>query len=82
MTMNVLKSSIQSVTVFPRMASVTREASATLTPGEQVLVFDQLPATIIESSIQVKGAGKAVMGNVKVEKVLYKEESNLSHTEL
>ncbi|MDJ1468888.1 mucoidy inhibitor MuiA family protein [Cytophagaceae bacterium DM2B3-1] len=60
----ILTSSITTVTVFTDRASVTRTGQAELEAGEHTLIFDDLPG-IDENSIQVNGAGKATLGNVK-----------------
>ncbi len=46
---------IQSVVVFPRGASITRELAFELPAGESVLVVDNLPTGIDTSSIRVEG---------------------------
>lgn len=62
----VLDSSVVAVTVYQDRAEVTRKASITLEPGLHTLVFDLLPASIEEKSIQVNGEGaKATLSQVK-----------------
>ena len=79
--MQVVNSQVNSVTVFPNIATVTRVASAALETGENTLVFDQLPPTIVEKSVQLKGFGNATLGTVKIEKVPYVDEPNVSKGE-
>jgi uncharacterized protein (TIGR02231 family) len=59
-------SSIQAVTVFPSGAEITRVAKVKLAVGEQRIVFADLPAQAIGSSIRVEGksAGKFEIGAV------------------
>jgi uncharacterized protein (TIGR02231 family) len=80
--MQIVNSQINSVTVFPNIATITRVASATLEAGENLLVFDLLPPTVIEKSVQLKGFGNAVLGTVKFEKIPYVDEPNVSKNEL
>src|SRR5436190_6822949 len=80
--MQIVNSQINSVTVFPNIATITRVASATLEAGENHLVFDLLPPTVIEKSVQLKGFGNAVLGTVKFEKVPYVDEPNVTKSEL
>ncbi len=64
-------SAISAVTVFPRGAEVTRNAQLRLTPGEHVLVFNDLPAQAIAGSIRVEGrsTGRLEIGSVDTRKV-------------
>lgn len=64
-------SAISAVTVFPRGAEVTRAAQLKIAPGEHVLVFKDLPAQAIESSIRVEGrsTGRLDIGSVDTRKV-------------
>jgi uncharacterized protein (TIGR02231 family) len=48
---------ITAVTVYPDRALVTRSGSVTLDTGVQTVVFDNLPATLEEDSVRVKGSG-------------------------
>ncbi|MCU0352822.1 MAG: mucoidy inhibitor MuiA family protein [Cytophagales bacterium] len=61
----MLSSTVSSVTVFSDRAAVTRTATVELEAGEHTLIFDNLPPSIEQKSIQVNGIGKAVLGNVK-----------------
>jgi uncharacterized protein (TIGR02231 family) len=80
--MQIVNSQINSVTVFPNIATITRVASATLEAGENLLVFDLLPPTVIEKSVQLKGFGNAVLGTVKFERVPFVDEPNVTKSEL
>lgn len=80
--MKSLTSRIQSVTVFPSIAAITRVGTISLTKGESIVSFDRLPETLTEKSVQVKGFGKAVMGNVKIEKMFYGDESDAKKKEV
>ena len=70
----IVTSTITSVTVFQDRAEVTRVAQIDLEAGAHVLVFDQLPASIEDKSIQVSGAGIAtVLNQIKFETEHYEE---------
>jgi len=62
----VASSSIDSVTVFPSGAEVTRRAKVKIAAGEGRIVFPDLPAQAIAGSIRVEGksAGKLEIGSV------------------
>jgi len=62
----VATSSIDSVTVFPSGAEVTRRAKVKIGAGEGRIVFPDLPAQAIAGSIRVEGksAGKLEIGSV------------------
>lgn len=68
----ILSSFISSVTVFADRAAITRTGSAELEAGEQTLIFDDLPASIEQNSLQVSGTGNAVLGNVQFQ-IAYEE---------
>lgn len=59
-------STIDSVTVFPQGAEITRIAKLKLAAGEQRLVFPDLPAQAMPGSIRVEGksTGKLEIGSV------------------
>ena len=63
--MTIVDSKINAVTVFTDRAQITREATVELEQGEHTLVFDKLPQSLIQQSIQVNGTGNAVLTNVK-----------------
>jgi uncharacterized protein (TIGR02231 family) len=52
-------SRISAVTVYRDRAVITRTASAQLTAGEQVLSFENLPAALVDQSLQAAGRGVA-----------------------
>lgn len=60
------QSVIETVTVFPSGAEITRIAKVKLMAGEQRIVFPDLPAQAIAGSIRVEGksAGKLEIGSV------------------
>ena len=60
------QSKITAVVVFPSGAEVTRTAKVKIEPGEHTLVFADLPAQAIASSIRVEGrsSGKLEIGSV------------------
>lgn len=51
----VLKSAVASVTVYTDRAAVTRLGQASLQPGNYLLVFNNLPASIADQSVRVSG---------------------------
>ncbi len=61
----ILPSVISAVTVFTDRAAITRTATTELEAGEHTLIFDDLPASIEQKSIQTHGLGNAILGNVK-----------------
>lgn len=63
--MQILESSISSVTVFSDRAEVTRTSALELTAGEHTVVFDMLPDKIEQKSVQVGGVGDAILSSVK-----------------
>lgn len=71
--MQILESTISSVTVFSDRAEVTRIAELELAPGEHVVMFDKLPDKIEQKSIQVGGEGDAVLSSVKFKVEHYEE---------
>jgi uncharacterized protein (TIGR02231 family) len=62
MTITEVDSVVLSVTVYQGRAMITREAKARLDAGDHTLVFPGLPADLERDSLQVKGAGEAVLG--------------------
>src|SRR5580765_2110665 len=52
-------SRISAVTVYRDRAVITRSASAQLVAGEHVLSFENLPATLVDQSLQASGRGFA-----------------------
>ena len=71
--MQILESTISSVTVFSDRAEVTRTATLELVPGEHIVRFDRLPDKIEQKSIQVGGEGDAVLSSVKFKVEHYEE---------
>lgn len=63
--METLISQVALVTVFPNRAQVMRTAQKELPAGEHWLVFDNLPASIDQKSVQVNGVGKAIISKVQ-----------------
>jgi len=64
-------STITAVTVFSRGAEVTRTALLKIEQGEHVIVFKDLPAQAIESSIRIEGrsTGRLDIGSVDTRRV-------------
>ncbi|MGB0929909.1 MAG: mucoidy inhibitor MuiA family protein [Chitinophagales bacterium] len=65
--MQTLSSKITQITVFSDRAQVTRIAKTTIEAGNQTLVFAELPERIEANSLQVTGAGNALLKDVKLE---------------
>lgn len=72
-----VNSKITKVTVFLQGAQVTRETEVSLEKGITYLVFDNVPATIEEKSIQLSGANQVNLLSV-VHKVNYLDEASYS----
>ena len=64
-------SSVTAVTVYLDRALVTRTISQHLSRGEHTLVFDNLPETIDQNSVQANGEGNAILRDVKLKKEFY-----------
>ena len=54
-----VSSAISAVTVYLDRAVVTRTAALDLSPGTQEIVFANLPAALVDQSLQVSGRGSA-----------------------
>ncbi len=63
-----LPSSITEVTVYADRAEVTRVAKKSLSVGEQVVAFKDLPPQIDQNSIQVNGTGPAILQDIRFER--------------
>ncbi|MCK5051238.1 MAG: mucoidy inhibitor MuiA family protein [Candidatus Cloacimonetes bacterium] len=63
-SLNAVESKITSVTVYSDRAQITRSATIYLTKGEHKILFDELPQSIIQNSIQADGKGNAVLRDV------------------
>jgi uncharacterized protein (TIGR02231 family) len=64
----VLPSAVASVTVYNDRAAVTRVGQVSLQPGNYLLVFNNLPASIVDQSVHVSGeAAGAKILDVHVE---------------
>ncbi|AMD50339.1 hypothetical protein F783_017435 [Bordetella holmesii F627] len=73
-----LSSTIDAVTVYQDRAVVARHASVDLPAGEHELVFDKLPATLQDNSVQIaaKSKGQATLLDVRTGSALTAENSN------
>lgn len=74
MTVTEVDSVVRSVTVYQGRAMITREASASLAAGDHSLVFPDLPSDLDRESLQVKGAGEAVLGECVFETEYFEED--------
>ena len=81
-SMNMLTSQVALVTVFPNRAQITRTATIDLPAGEHWLVFDNLPASIDQKSVQVNGAGKAIITKVQFQQVFPEPPSDTQYKAL
>jgi uncharacterized protein (TIGR02231 family) len=61
------KSAISSITIYPDRATIVRGADLSLTVGTHSIVFDNLPVTLIPSSLRVSGKGMAVVKVVGID---------------
>ena len=68
---NEIPSKVSSVTVYSDRALVTRISDLALNVGTKSCTFTKLPASLIESSVRIKGAGTALVriGDVDVRNV-------------
>lgn len=74
--MKILESQVALVTVFPNRAQITRTAIASLPAGEHWLVFDNLPASIDQKSVQVNGRGSAIITKVQFQQTFHEPPSD------
>ena len=74
--MNILDSKITKVTVFNDRAQITRVAETEAVKGENIFRFEELPESIEENSIQVKGLGKVLLKEIKYKDIYYEEVQN------
>lgn len=70
-SIKVVDSKITKVTVFNDRAQVTRSSSILLVKGEHILVFDFLPDSIDEKSIQVISTKGVILKDVRFNKIFY-----------
>src|SRR5579859_6037944 len=79
-----VESHITDVTVYPDRAQVTRAAEINIDPGETRLLFDKLPATLADDSIQAAGkaATQVVIGDVAVNTVVHEQAHDARAEEL
>jgi len=63
-SLTAVESKITSVTVYSDRAQVTRSATTYLTKGEYKILFDELPQSIEQNSIQANGKGSAILRDV------------------
>ena len=63
-SLNAVESKITSVTVYADRAQITRSATTYLTKGEHKILFEELPQSIEQNSIQANGKGNAILRDV------------------
>jgi uncharacterized protein (TIGR02231 family) len=80
----IVTSRFDEVTVYRDRALITRIARSELTPGEHRLVFEPLPAGLVNQSVQVRGEGTArvTMLGVETEQAFPGEPSQVRVREL
>lgn len=61
----IIKSKIESVTVFTSGAQISRAASVTVNPGNTTLIFESLEPSIDARSIQASGNGSFIIMDVQ-----------------
>ena len=66
-----VKSLIDTVTVFPSGAQITRNTQLSLEPGEHTIILKDLPREALPDSIQISGKsdGKLEIGSVDIKKI-------------
>lgn len=79
-----VESHITDVTVYPDRAQVTRAADVNINPGETRVLFDKLPATLANDSIQAAGkaATQVVIGDVAVNTVVHEQAQDAKTQEM
>ncbi len=80
--MTTLDSQITEVTVFTDRAQVTRTASLKLAKGEHVLVFESLPESLEQNSVQVNGEGNAILQDVRFKVEYFSQDPDEASTAL
>jgi len=68
-----LSSKIIDITVYADRAMIVREANTSLSKGEHKLLFDDLPESIEQNSIQVTGKGSAILSDIKFKREHFEE---------
>jgi len=68
-----ISSDVSAVTVYTDRALVTRTAGFTTEEGEHKYIFDNLPDSIEQKSIQVSGTGEAMLRDVKFSEVYFSD---------
>ncbi len=63
-SLNAVESNITSVTVYADRAQITRSATTYFTKGEHKILFEELPQSIEQNSIQANGKGNAILRDV------------------
>ncbi len=63
------ESRIDSVTVYPDRAEITRTIEVTLPQGKSTVALAGLPASLIPDSVRVRGAGATRIGSVETRKI-------------
>ena len=82
--MVTMDTSVESVTVYPDRARVTRRGSLELEAGSHRIVIDNLPAAIVPESLRVSGRGSAGarLLSVRSERVFLKHPAEVRTAEL
>jgi uncharacterized protein (TIGR02231 family) len=57
---------IVAVTVYPRQARITRRGRAVVPAGNQTVVVNGLPATLVEDSVRARGRGSARVTGIDI----------------
>ena len=74
MIVTEVDSVVRYVTVYQGRAMITRQAEASLKAGDHMLAFADLPSDLDRDSLQVKGAGEAVLGECTFETEYFEED--------
>ncbi len=69
-------SHVDSVTVYPQGADVSRLAKVDVPKGETVLLFDDLPDSVDPQSVRVEGVGAVEITSVDTKKITSPENGN------
>jgi uncharacterized protein (TIGR02231 family) len=80
----IAEAKISDVTVYADRAQVTRTGEVSLPPGESRVLFEGLPATLVDESVRVKGQSTApvTIEDVEVRTIVGEQTSDTTAKEL
>jgi len=81
-SLGAIESNITAVTVYADRAQITRSANTYFTKGEHKILFDDLPQTIEQNSIQANGKGNAIIRDVTFKTEQFSQITNENKKDL